>query len=457
MDQNFLKILITLLNLLIFNICFAQFTGLSGVYYLGTANISNNISVFSNPNISGVVVRFNWDNIEHSPGVFNWTYIDEEIAKAVAYNKKVSLQPLDVPHWLDSIGTQHYYHIDNNSFHSTYGQIISDVITWDSIYVNRYRIFLQNLSTKYASNSTVSYINTIGGSFSRGLPDTVITDTLLMTKQAFWAVFNYNADSLGELMNKMTDYYMNLFPSTHLWCSTDYVSFESKASGRPINYLATLYSNYGITHYPDRFGLWREDLSGCNPQSVINTGNQWYILHQNPCRTGAQMLWNVQDGPLRMNKCGIIPNQKSIVLDSALNNGLSLGMRYLEIYGVDINDVSLSNSIQQANNKLIAYGAICDSILSNNENKVENYIKVYPNPFNIETTIKYKVSTANNVQLSIFDMFGREVKTLVNQYQSVGNYSVSLNASELSLKTGIYYYKITMGNYSKSMKMICIN
>ncbi|MFZ4401297.1 MAG: T9SS type A sorting domain-containing protein [Bacteroidales bacterium] len=80
----------------------------------------------------------------------------------------------------------------------------------------------------------------------------------------------------------------------------------------------------------------------------------------------------------------------------------------------------------------------------------------YPNPFNLETTIKYKVSTANNVQLSIFDMFGREVKTLVNQYQSVGNYSVSLNSSELSLKTGIYYYKITMGNYSKSMKMICI-
>ncbi|NVN94509.1 MAG: metallophosphoesterase [Bacteroidetes bacterium] len=80
----------------------------------------------------------------------------------------------------------------------------------------------------------------------------------------------------------------------------------------------------------------------------------------------------------------------------------------------------------------------------------------YPNPFKSETTIKYKVSTANNIQLSVYDMFGREIKTLVNQYQAVGNYAISLNASELSLKTGIYYYKITLGNYSKSMKMICI-
>ncbi len=81
----------------------------------------------------------------------------------------------------------------------------------------------------------------------------------------------------------------------------------------------------------------------------------------------------------------------------------------------------------------------------------------YPNPFNSETIFSYKVSTADNVQLNVYDMFGREIKTLVNQYQPVGNYSVSFDATELSLKTGIYYYKITVGAYSKTKKMICIH
>ncbi|MFM7711144.1 MAG: T9SS type A sorting domain-containing protein, partial [Ferruginibacter sp.] len=132
--------------------------------------------------------------------------------------------------------------------------------------------------------------------------------------------------------------------------------------GQPINYLASIYCNYGITNYSDRFGLFREDISGCNPNlsNIANTSH-WYIMKQNPCRTGAQMLWSVQDGPLRMNRCGILPNTKSMVLDSAVNKGLALSMRYLEIYGSDISDATLTSSIQQANNKLIVKGISCGS------------------------------------------------------------------------------------------------
>ena len=274
----------------------AQFTGESGVYYLGTANIPISITNYSNPNINGVVVRFTWDVLEPTPNNFNWTFIDGEITKAITYNKKISLQPLGVPHWLDSIGVQQYYYIDKNTAHSTYGHIVSNVLPWDSIYVSRYKNLLQQLAVKYSSNHTVSYINAIGVAFSRGLPDTVLTDTTLLIKQPFWTAFNYNADTLGLLMNHITDYYMALFPSTPLWCSVDYVLFQPNATGQARNYLATIYCNYGITNYSDRFGLFREDISACNPPSSVSSGSQWYIMQQNHCRTGAQMLWSVQDG-----------------------------------------------------------------------------------------------------------------------------------------------------------------
>lgn len=79
-----------------------------------------------------------------------------------------------------------------------------------------------------------------------------------------------------------------------------------------------------------------------------------------------------------------------------------------------------------------------------------------PNPFTNQTTIKYKLATGDNVLLKVFDLFGREITTLVNEHQPEGSYSVNINAHELALKSGLYYYRITVGNYSKNLKMIYI-
>ena len=418
--------------------CQSQFVGQSGVYYLGTANVPISTVVFSNANINGVVVRFKWNDVESSPGSFNWTFVDGEIAKATTYNKKVSLQPLDKPTWLASLGAQQYYYIDKNSAHSTYGQVLSEVITWDSTYVSRYKIFLQNLSAKYANNPFVSYVNTIGGQFSRGLPDTVITNTTTLTKQPFWKAYSYNADSLGHLMTRMTDLYMSLFPSTPLWCSVDYVLFQPNATGQARNYLASIYCNYGIKNYPDRFGLFREDISACNPPSPISPGSQWYIMQQNPCRTGAQMLWSVQDGPTRMNSCGILPNTKVAVLDSAVNKAIGFGMRYLEIYGADVSDASLTSSIQQANSKLMAKGTQCNSGAGIREQHCLNSFVVTSNASQNILNILIQ-ENEENIEAEVFNSVGTLVK-VIDLYQST-----QVNVSSLS--SGLYIIRIKNKRY----------
>ena len=79
-----------------------------------------------------------------------------------------------------------------------------------------------------------------------------------------------------------------------------------------------------------------------------------------------------------------------------------------------------------------------------------------PNPFNQETSINYKILQAEKVQIKVYDLFGREISTLVDQYLQPGNYAVPLSSEKSSLRGGIYCYRITCGNYSKSMKMICI-
>jgi plastocyanin len=75
----------------------------------------------------------------------------------------------------------------------------------------------------------------------------------------------------------------------------------------------------------------------------------------------------------------------------------------------------------------------------------------YPNPFNPTTTIKYSIQENSLVVLKVYNVLGEEVKTLVNEVKSRGNYSVSFNASDLT--SGIYYYQIRAGNYISVKKM----
>ena len=76
----------------------------------------------------------------------------------------------------------------------------------------------------------------------------------------------------------------------------------------------------------------------------------------------------------------------------------------------------------------------------------------YPNPFNLETVITYKLVGNAKVSLKIYDIAGREVKTLVNRNQPTGEYSVSFDASGLA--SGIYIYKLKASSFEQSRKML---
>ena len=78
----------------------------------------------------------------------------------------------------------------------------------------------------------------------------------------------------------------------------------------------------------------------------------------------------------------------------------------------------------------------------------------YPNPFNPSTQIKYSIEKPGLVTLKIFDVLGRQVKELVNQFQNAGVYTVNFNATGLS--SGIYLYQINAGQFQIAKKMILI-
>ncbi|MCE1189410.1 MAG: T9SS type A sorting domain-containing protein [Ignavibacteria bacterium] len=76
----------------------------------------------------------------------------------------------------------------------------------------------------------------------------------------------------------------------------------------------------------------------------------------------------------------------------------------------------------------------------------------YPNPFNPTTMIRYQLTSGNITTLKIFDVLGKEVVTLLNEYQNAGTYEVPFNAKNLS--SGVYYYQIKSGSFTSVKKMV---
>jgi len=76
-----------------------------------------------------------------------------------------------------------------------------------------------------------------------------------------------------------------------------------------------------------------------------------------------------------------------------------------------------------------------------------------PNPFRNETSINYTISISDHVLLKVYDVYGREIATLVNQHEEPGSYNVQFNSDKFLLESGIYYYTLKVGNDSQTVKM----
>ena len=80
----------------------------------------------------------------------------------------------------------------------------------------------------------------------------------------------------------------------------------------------------------------------------------------------------------------------------------------------------------------------------------------YPNPFNPSTTISYSIPKSGMVSLKLYDVTGKEVTTLINEYKTNGTYSLNLNFGKYQITSGVYFYRLSSGSFSDVKKMILI-
>ncbi|MBU1095677.1 MAG: T9SS type A sorting domain-containing protein, partial [Bacteroidetes bacterium] len=148
-----------------------------------------------------------------------------------------------------------------------------------------------------------------------------------------------------------------------------------------------------------------------------------------------------------------------------LNSGLKntrkakLGM---VIEGIDEKELNLTTKISGGDGSLPKENI--NEITLENVNVVEEYnlVQNYPNPFNPSTIIKYQLPADGIVTLKVYDILGKEIKTLVNRKQSSGVYEVVFDASEYA--SGVYVYRLDIlstkkskpGNFTSVKKMLLV-
>lgn len=114
------------------------------------------------------------------------------------------------------------------------------------------------------------------------------------------------------------------------------------------------------------------------------------------------------------------------------------------------------------NNYRFKYGSwAIDNVLTDVKDNKEipvqfSLMQNYPNPFNPGTVISYQLSVGSYVTLKVYDLLGREVTTLVDEYKPAGTYSTQFSIRNSQLSSGVYMYQLKAGEFVSTKKMVLL-
>ena len=305
--------------------------------------------ILNDTRIVGLDLGDQWQDIETTEGVYDWSTLDTQLAQAEAHGKKVLLGitsgGVNVPDWLlANPNVQTFTFIDPNPHHSTYGQPVTMPVFWDPIFLAKKIAFIQAAGAHYASHSSIAVVSCSFANSTTG--DWNIPDA--PEDIAHWLAAGYTTELMVNAGETTIDATMAAFPNQNV---TMAIGRNTTGLDPTVDYLSETVVDYATTTY-GRFITTRFSLSATTADPAVDTSlDNWQVLFDQCPNVAGQMLWNVSgDNTYRMN--GGVPGNPATILLNAITIGAHYGMQYQEIYLVDLEDPTLSSVIDTANTLL---------------------------------------------------------------------------------------------------------
>jgi hypothetical protein len=368
----------------------------------------------------------------------------------------------------NSSGVQQWASVYNGSLSRSFDQ--ADAIAIDNsgnVYLTGYSSELQNFNTsdyltvKYSNSGSLQWAkryNGTGNNEDAAVCIVALNDAVYVTGRSdslngnynFFTIkySNVNGDSLesayyaGPPLRQID----NAVRMTSDNLGNIYVTGHSMGISNTFDYATVKYNSNLQTQWVSRY----EGSGIDNPSDIVTSGSNIYVTGSSDGVTSKDYLtikYNVsgsQQWEMRFNgPAGENDFASSLAVDQFEN-----------IFVTGFSGVSASeNDIVTLRYSPIPIGI---QPITGNVPGTFNLYQNYPNPFNPSTNIKIDIPAGgvSNTKLEIYDVLGRQVTTLVNENLKPGSYIVNWNASGFS--SGIFFYKLTSGNYTKTSKMIMI-
>lgn len=377
----------------------------------GVGNGSVDPTVVSKLYVKGILVRVVWKDIETSDNVYNWTLIDNQIAAAQSYNKKISLavgSGLNSPNWLYPLGVQ------SISYTVPFSGTIP--VPWNTIFLNKWTEFIGALGNRYANDTTIQLVymtNSSTNGFEMQLP---------FNPTPSYSSIGYTDQKVIDSWKTVIDAFDNAFPNHYLTNDFHPVNSSNTVADSVYSYAKqTIGSRYGAN------GWWWTQ----NNTSVYSS--QYSILQDSSANnlfTGIQMAYSGVTSPTSFGTGG---------MPTALTLAMSNNICYWEIWNTDITSGTFDSLLSTA---------VCPSLSTlENEVMVDNLI-VYPNPSSDFVSINLKKDLINQIEL--INNLGQLIHLETNIQKE--NLVLDLN----SYTSGVYFLKMTNEHKEVIYKRIVI-
>ncbi|MFA7421904.1 MAG: aryl-sulfate sulfotransferase [Melioribacteraceae bacterium] len=215
------------------------------------------------------------------------------------------------------------------------------------------------------------------------------------------------------------------------------------------------YSTYRAYRFP-----WKHKIAD-NAANIAASVDNCILEMENNKEVASKLITLKNPNPFAAVVTSITNNERSFYIpyefpaEISANDSLSFTVYYRPNLGGKSED-TLHIETNYNSITIPMVGKISTGI-SLNEREVPNDFKLeqnYPNPFNPETTISYKVQAASKVSLKVYDVLGREVATLVDEYKQAGSHNCKLRIVNGELSSGIYFYRLQSGSYCETKKFV---
>jgi hypothetical protein len=298
--------------------------------------------------VDGISIRYGWMDLEPTEGTYNWTYLDSMVASAAAAGKKVLLRigtmsgrPVWVTTAVRNAGGK-FFTFDDNGVQTTIP------VFWDPTFLAKKQAMIAALGAHFTNNPAVAIV---AASFANATsedwnvphaPPDVVN----------WLAVGYTSQKMLDAGKAIIDATMTAFPNQYVTLAVggnghvgatgnldptaDYVARNAVATAR--------------ASWPGRLIVQINSLSTFNPVEPGPDGSIWRLLWDSQPDVAGQMVWSCfGDTTYRVNDG--VSGDPAVVLQEAVNAGISYGMNYIEIYQVDVRN--LATTMSYAHNVLL--------------------------------------------------------------------------------------------------------